>query len=150
MNGGIVIFAKNGKRMELKDIKHYFFARRNGITADVLRRGGSGFEMIFGCDVPGISALARQIGYDRKLAGKLWEDRKVRESHLLAAWLIDPKSVSVEECVEMAGGVVDIEDAQMLAFRLLKRHAQVAQILERLPHDSLAAQALRLHLQDAR
>jgi len=83
--------------MEVKDIKHYFFARRNGVTAEVLRRAGSGFEMIFGVDVPGISALAREIGFDKELGMRLWEDRKVRESHLLAAWLLDPGTLSLEE-----------------------------------------------------
>lgn len=132
--------------MELKDIKHYFFARRNGITADVLKRGGSGFEMIFGCDVPSISSLAREIGFDKALALDLWADRRVRESHLLAAWLMDPRQFTIEECLRLANEAVDLEDAQMLAFRLLKRHDSAREILDRLPADSLAAKALRQHL----
>lgn len=141
MWGAIVIFAGD---MEMKDIKHYFFAHRNGITADVLRRGGSGFEMIFGCDVPSISALGKEIGHDMELARKLWDDRKVRESHLLAPWLMDPAALNVEECRELAESVVDMEDAQMLAFRVLKHRPEV---LDMLAPDSLAATALRKHLE---
>lgn len=129
--------------MEVKEIKHYFFARRNGVTADVLRRAGSGFEMIFGVDVPGISALAREIGFDKELGMRLWEDRKVRESHLLAAWLLDPGALSLEECVALAESVVDTEDAQMLAFRLLKHRPEVLPLLAQ---ESMAARAMRAHL----
>ena len=129
--------------MEVKEIKHYFFARRNGVTADVLRRAGSGFEMIFGVDVPGISALAREIGFDKELGMRLWEDRKVRESHLLAAWLLDPKALSLEECVALAESVVDSEDAQMLAFRVLKHRPEVFPLLAQ---ESMAARAMRAHL----
>lgn len=129
--------------MEVKEIKHYFFARRNGVTADVLRRAGSGFEMIFGVDVPGISALAREIGFDKELGMRLWEDRKVRESHLLAAWLLDPGTLSLEECVALAESVVDSEDAQMLAFRVLKHRPEVFPLLAQ---ESMAARAIRAHL----
>lgn len=130
--------------MEMKEIKQYMFARRNGVTADVLRRAGSGFEMIFGVDVPSISALGREIGYNKELAMVLWDDRKVRESHLLAAWLLDPGTLSVEECVALAESVADKEDAQMLAFRVLKHRPEV---LERLAPESMAAEAMRTFLE---
>lgn len=133
-----------GSQMEVKEIKQYFFARRNGVTADVLKRGGSGFEMIFGVDVPSISALSKEIGFDKELAIRLWADRKVRESHLLAAWLLDPVSLSVEECVTLADSVVDMEDAQMLAFRVLKHRPEV---LARLAPESMAAKAMRAHME---
>lgn len=118
--------------MEIKDIKKYFFAHRNGITADVLRRAGSGFTMIFGVDVPALSALAREIGHDRELARQLWDDRAVRESHLLAPWLMDAASMTMEECMALALSVCDSEDALMLAFRVLKRHPQASAMLEEL------------------
>lgn len=125
--------------MEMREIKQYMFARRNGVTADVLRRAGSGFEMIFGVDVPSISSLGREMGYNKELAMALWADRKVRESHLLAAWLLDPEALSVEECVALAESVVDMEDAQMLAFRVLKHRPEV---MARLAPESMAAKAM--------
>lgn len=129
--------------MEMREIKQYMFARRNGVTADVLRRAGSGFEMIFGVDVPSISALGRETGYNKELAMALWADRKVRESHLLAAWLLDPEALSEDECVRLAESVVDMEDAQMLAFRVLKHRPEVLSLLS---PESIAAQAMRLHM----
>lgn len=113
------------------------------MTAEVLRRAGSGFEMIFGVDVPGISALAREIGFDKELGMRLWKDRKVRESHLLAAWLLDPGTLSLEECVALAESVVDSEDAQMLAFRVLKHRPEVFPLLAQ---ESMAARAMRMHI----
>lgn len=129
--------------MEMREIKQYMFARRNGVTADVLRRAGSGFEMIFGVDVPSISSLGREMGYNKELAMALWADRKVRESHLLAAWLLDPEALSEDECVRLAESVVDMEDAQMLAFRVLKHRPEVLPLLS---PESIAAQAMRLHM----
>lgn len=139
--------------MELQEIKQYLFARRNGIAADALRKGGSGFATIFGVDVPSIKALAAEIGFDSDLAARLWADCKVRESHLLAPWIIDPASASVDLCMQMAASTIDREDAQMLAFRLLKRHPDANEILNRLNKEatsdgSLAwsRDALTLHL----
>lgn len=138
--------------MEIKEIKHYFFAHRNGVTADVLKRGGSRFSVIFGVEVPAISRLAQSIGYNHSLARQLWSDDNVRESHLLAPWLIDPLEISVEDAVLMADGVKDMEDAMMLAFRVLKRHPHANEILNILlkapdqSNRSLAASALNQHL----
>lgn len=135
--------------MEIKEIKQLFFAHRNGITADALRKGGSGFRTIFGVELPPLSTLARSIGYDAELAGALWEDREVRESRLLSYWLMDPEALTRQECLELAAGVRDREDAQMLAFRVLKRRADAAEILADLDADpqlAMAAAALRQHL----
>lgn len=143
--------------MELKEIKHYFFAHRNGVTADVLRRAGSPFGMIFGVEVPVISALARRIGENPELGRILWADSEVRESRLLAPWLFSPESLTKEECLEMAGSVRDTEDALMLAFRILKRRADAPVILEELKEKAshlkpgssgeIAADALARHLE---
>lgn len=139
--------------IELSAIKKYFFAYRNGITADVLKRGGSAFTTIFGVDVASISALARQLGNRQDLACALWQDDHVRESHLLAPWLMDPSKVSVADALELTDGVKDMEDAMMLAFRVLKRMdnpEKLLEILREAPEDSprhMAAQALHTHLQ---
>lgn len=132
--------------MTLQEIKHHFFAHRNGNTADILKRGGSRFRMIFGCDVPMLSSLAASIGKDAELAHTLWEDRDVRESRLLAPWLMDPGTLSQKQCVDMALDATDMEEAMMLAFRVLKRRADASEILSQLPPESPGALALARHL----
>lgn len=132
--------------MTLRDIKHHFFAHRNGNTADILKRGGSRFRIIFGCDVPTLSDLAATIGKDAEMARTLWEDRDVRESRLLAPWLMNPESLSQQHCIDMALDATDMEEAMMLAFRVLKRRGDATEILALLPPDSAAAQALERHL----
>lgn len=133
--------------MEIPEIKQWFFARRNGNTADILKRGGSPFKMIFGCDVPSISELGRRIGFDRELALTLWNDSNVRESRLLAPWLMDPEEFTRQECIDMASDSRCMEDAMMLAFKLLKRRDDAQEILRALPEGSHAAKALRQHLE---
>lgn len=132
--------------MTLRDIKARFFAFRNGNTADILRRGGSHFRMIFGCDVPAISALAREIGRNHELAVELWNDSDVRESRLLAPWLMDNDLLTTDDCVALAESAIDMEDAMMLAFRVLKRRPDAREILQRLNPGSVAYSALRTHL----
>ncbi len=132
--------------MTLRDIKARFFALRNGNTADILRRGGSRFGMIYGCDVPAISAIAREIGRNHELAIELWNDSNVRESRLLAPWLMDNDLLTIDDCVALAEGSVGMEDALMLAFRVLKRRPDAREILHRLNPDSVAFAALHTHL----
>ena len=69
------------------------------------------------------------------MAGALWQDREVRESRLLSYWLMDPEALTRKECLELAAGVRDREDAQMLAFRVLKRRADATGILADLAAD---------------
>ena len=109
--------------MEIPEIKQWFFARRNGNTADILKRG------------------------DRELALTLWNDSYVRESRLLAPWLMDPEEFTRQECIDMASDSRCMEDAMMLAFRLLKRRDDAQEILKALPEGSHAAKALRQHLE---
>ncbi len=143
--------------MELKEIKQRFFASRNGVAADVLRRAGSPFGIIFGVEVPVISAIAREIGVDPELGRRLWADSDVRESRLLSPWLFDPMALSREECLGMASSVRHSEDALMLAFRILKRRDDAREILQQLrakatsmqpgsPAET-AAEALARHLE---
>ena len=71
----------------MKDIKKEFFAFRNGITADILRKAGMPYKIIFGLQVPQIAQIARGHKPDMELADRLWNDTEVRESRLLATYL---------------------------------------------------------------
>lgn len=132
--------------MTLQEVKQRFFAYRNGNTADILRRGGSNFSMIFGCELPVLTGIAREAGTDHELAMKLWNDANVRESRLLATFLMDSEALTTDDCVALANSTVDFEDALMLAFAVLKRRPDARQILDLLPRGSRQYMALSQHL----
>ena len=47
----------------LQNIKRRFFALRNGVIADTLRRAGSPFKIIFGLNLPQLAEIAAELGY---------------------------------------------------------------------------------------
>ncbi|MCM1368930.1 MAG: hypothetical protein NC204_00990 [Candidatus Amulumruptor caecigallinarius] len=105
----------------MREIKQLFFTFRNGIVADALRKAGYPHKMIFGLELPRIAEMARELGPDDVLAEKLWNDRDVRESRLLAVYLMQPDNVSADDALRLASDVRTVEEADMLSFRLFKR-----------------------------
>lgn len=133
----------------LKDIKRLFFTYRNGVVADTLRKV-TDYDVIFGLQVPQIAAIARECGQDMQLAEALWADSKVRESRLLATYVFPPEEVSLDRALRLAAEVQTQEEADMLAFRLLKRLPFAGEVLSRMESDPAVGQraviALRNHL----
>ncbi len=138
--------------MTLQEIKSEFFAYRNGIIADVLRSSGYPHGVIFGLNLPQLSALARRISEQtenpeelRELALQLWADKNVRESRMLSCYLFPPEEMSQKEAVKMALDSQTREEADMVAFRILKRRGDAHELLENLRQltatDSSARQA---------
>ena len=135
--------------MDLKEIKHQFFTYRNGITADALRNAGMPYGIIFGLDVPTLAAISRSVEHSEQLAEALWADKDVRESRLLATYIFDPASISMERAIELASQTQTQEEADMLAFRLFKRLPFAGELLTRLGEQEncrRAAKALAAHL----
>ncbi len=133
----------------MKEIKHLFFTYRNGAVADTLRRYGTPHKVIFGLDVPRIAEIARGLTHSVELADRLWQDSDVRESRLLAAYLFPPEEVNREKARELARECRTQEEADMLAFRLLKRLPYAPELLDDLKSDGdaeFAARALAAHL----
>ncbi|MBD5288042.1 MAG: hypothetical protein HDS28_03040 [Bacteroides sp.] len=104
----------------IKQIKQTFFAFRNGILADALRKQ-TPYEIVFGLQVPQIAEIARSLKPSMELADALWHDSKVRESRLLATYLYPIEEVDLEKAIKLASEINTVEEADMLAFRLLKR-----------------------------
>lgn len=145
------------------EIKKEFFAFRDGLTADVLRKGGLPHKMIFGLQIPQIRHIADTLsalsGEERRARALwLWSDRDVRESRLLACFLFDPSEISPEEALALASDLRSREEADMLAFRLLKRlpspEAMLRSLEEAIEEEGpatvsrrMAAEALRRHLE---
>ena len=133
----------------MQEIKQLFFTYRNGAVADTLRRYGTPHKMIFGLDVPRIAEIARGLPPSTELADRLWKDSDVRESRLLATYLFPVAEVTEEKALTLASECRTQEEADMLAFRLLKRLPYAAALLERMkemPECGRAAKSLAAHL----
>lgn len=109
----------------MKEIKQWFFTFRDGLTADVLRRGGVPHKTIFGLQLPQISELAKRYAdlpasECLELAERLWADDDVRESRLLACYLFPKELITPERAAVLESSVRDREELDLLRFRLLR------------------------------
>lgn len=118
-------------------------AYRNGIVADTLRAAGMDcYNIIFGLNVPQLAHVAGTQLKIMELAETLWEDRKVRESRLLAAYLFPPDEIDEEYAMKLLNDVQTQEEADMLAFRLLRLLPFLTTLKARAIPGSYAAHAL--------
>lgn len=120
----------------LREIKQEFYAYRNGIVADALRKAGMPYKVIFGLQVPQLAEISRQIiariesqnnendaiAERRRLAQALWDDRGVRESRLLACYLFDHTQMDRAEAESLLNDIQTPEERDMLNFRLLRHY----------------------------
>ena len=116
---------KTGKEKLLNAIRKEFFALRNGMISDTLRKGGLEQKYIFGLQLPQIKEIAERFrpGNDDEsaaLARELWQDRECREARLLACHIMPPSEIGTEEATEWAENVATREEADILAFRLIR------------------------------
>lgn len=107
----------------------HFFAYRNGMLADAIRQAGCPCARIFGLNVPQLAQIADLYGYDDELASRLWAEKECRESRLLACYLFDPAKVSMQKALSLIYDIQSVEEADILAFRLLKRLPEAHDIL---------------------
>ena len=134
-------------------IRKEFYALRNGMIADTLRKGGLEQKYIFGLQLPQIKATAerfRPAADDgaASLARALWSDTDCREARLTAFHLMPPSRIAPEEATAWAEGTLTREEADILAFRLLRYLPQAADIADRLsasgiPLRKYTAEAIR-------
>lgn len=121
----------------LTAIRKHFYALRNGMIADTLRKGGLEQKYIFGLQLPQIKETASQFRpadeqEAASLAHSLWEDRECREARLLACHIMPPALLPEGEAVKWAEDVSSREEADILAFRLLRYIDQPESIARRL------------------
>lgn len=121
--------------MTLQKIKQEFYTYRNGAVADTLRKTGWPHAIIFGLNVPQLAAIGSAAGRDRNLGLELWSDTAVRESRLLAAYIL-PTDMSLTEVEEICSGVLTREEADMLAFRWLRHVEGIAALAEKWASDT--------------
>ena len=98
---------------------------RNGMIADTLRKGGLEQKYIFGLQLPQIKEIAekyRPTSPDEAaaLARTLWSDLECREARLTACHLMPPALLPKDEAAEWGAGAASREEADILAFRLIR------------------------------
>ncbi len=106
-------------RMQL--VKRRFFAMRNGIVADALRRLSPSYRMIFGLNLPQIAEVAASVQPDAAFAEELWADSRTRESLLVAPMIYPAAEMDEATALRWMCDVRDTEVADVLCHRLLRR-----------------------------
>ncbi|MCH5230935.1 MAG: DNA alkylation repair protein [Muribaculaceae bacterium] len=112
----------------LNEIKKEFFIFRNGIVADKLKGLYPSGVIVYGLNVPQLKEISIRYGKDLELGKRLWEDKKSRESRLLALYILPPEDLEEQYAEKMIRDVRNDEEAELLAFRLL-RHLPYAERL---------------------
>lgn len=110
----------------IRDIRKEFFAFRNGIVADKLRKAGDPHTMIMGCLLVDMTAIARRIGEGldentrATVAGELWDDTNSRECRLAAPMLYPAELMTVELALQWSQTIETVEVADNLCHKLLR------------------------------
>lgn len=121
----------------LREIRKDFFAFRNGIVADKLRKAGDPHSVMMGCLLVDISAIAGRVRdsiTDQEqlvaIAQELWNDSKSRECRLAAPMLFPASLMTMEKAVQWCETMETVEVADNLCHKLL-RHIPDADALFR-------------------
>lgn len=104
-----------------------FFAFRNGIVVDKLRKAGDPHNMIMGCllvDIMNIAQRQRESINDNEtlkaLAQELWNDTNSRECRLAAPMLYPALLMTIDKALEWCQSVETVEIADNLCHKLLR------------------------------
>ena len=118
------VLALSLQKME-KSIRKEFFAHRNGVVADALRHAGDPHQVIMGCQLADVIAIASRYEKSVSLAQTLWEDFQHRECRLAAPMLYPVEEFTMETAIEWCQSMESVEIADVLCHRLL-RHLDYA------------------------
>lgn len=131
----------------IRYIRKQFFAYRNGIVADTLRKNGDPHHLIMGCQMTDVATIARTISPDKHLAEALWADSKHRECRMIAPMLYPVADMDKTTALRWAGDVECEEIADILCHRLLRKLPFASEIADELFHtESPFANYTRLRL----
>ena len=121
---------------DMQTVKRQFFALRNGIIADSLRKGGTSYKIIFGLNLPQIAEVAASTPHTPELAQMLWDNVTTRESRLLAPMLLDPKATPKSLALRWASEVNEREVADVLCLKLLRHLPYCRELIEEIASGS--------------
>ena len=116
----------------LQNIKRRFFAMRNGIIADTMRKAGDTHRIIFGLNLPQLAEIAHDYLGDRSLACTLWDNRTTRESRLIAPMIFPASEMPRELSMQWALDAQGFEETDILCHRLLRRLPYATDLLDSL------------------
>lgn len=105
---------------DMQTVKRRFFAMRNGIIADTLRKGGSPFRIIFGLNLPQIVEITAEVPHTADFAQSLWDNSTTRESMLIAPMLYPHDEFDIATAREWVSMIPACEVADILCHRLLR------------------------------
>lgn len=120
---------------QLKSIRKGFYAYRNGIVADTLRKSGDPHQLIMGCQLTDITTIASAYGKDRTLANALWADTKHRECRLAAPMICPADNLTMADAEAWGRSVACVEEADVLCHRLLRHLPYAMQLFHTLAAD---------------
>ncbi len=105
---------------EMQTLKRRFFAMRNGVIADVLRKAACPHRIIFGLNLPQIVEIADETPKSIELAERLWANTSTRESMLIAPMLVDRSKFGEDDALRWLGTAPSHEVVDVLCLKLLK------------------------------
>lgn len=127
--------SQNSLQEVLNHIKKEFFTFRNGIIAEAVRKMYDNSTMVYGLTVPQFIEIAAGQPKDYKIAMALWNDITCRESRMLSLYLLPPSQLTIKEAEKMVKSVRSIEEADFLAFKVLRNLPYAKELMERLQSD---------------
>lgn len=116
----------------LQQIKKDFFAFRNGIVADALRKVYTSDVKIYGLMAPQLMEISNKYPKNLEVGLKLWDDKSCRESRMLALYFIPPQEISLNQALKLAQEVRSEEEAEFLAFKVLRNIPEAYELLNQL------------------
>lgn len=130
-------------------IKREFFAMRNGVIADALRKAGAPYSIIFGLTIPQLTEIAEATGPNREIAETLHNNTTTRESLMLAAMIYPREQMDYDTAYQWLAGAPTTEVVDIICHRLV-RHLEFAPTLAddliKSPASMSRYAALRLYL----
>lgn len=113
---------------QTQEIKRQFFAMRNGVIADTIRKGGLEYKMVFGLNLPQVKEIAESLPHTPELAEQMWEDSRTRESMLLAPMLYPVDQFSREVASRWIKQIPTTEVGDILCHSLIRKHPHAWEI----------------------
>lgn len=104
----------------MQTVKRHFFAMRNGIIADTLRKSGSPYHIIFGLNLPQLTEIAAMTPHTVELADALHDNRDTRCSRLLAPMIHPRELMDVAKALRWLREVRSSEEADILCHKLIR------------------------------
>lgn len=117
-------------------IKRRFFAMRNGVIADAIRKSGASYPLVFGLNLPQIKEIADELPIEKELADELWADVRTRESLLLAPMIYPQGEMDVETACRWLSESPTPEVTDVVCHRLLRYLPDAMAIAVSLADDS--------------